>query len=137
MERHSFRQRRGNQFVRDFHDLKVWVKAHELVLAVYRASAGFPQEEIYGLTAQLRRAAVSIAANIAEGCGRSTETEFGRFLQIAMGSASETQYHLLLARGLKFLKTADHQHLEERVTEVKRMLASLIQRLRAKAPADS
>jgi four helix bundle protein len=123
--------------LRDFHSLKVWEKAHELALAVYEASAEFPSHEIYGLTSQVRRAAVSIAANIAEGCGRNSEADLSRFLQIAMGSASETQYHLLLARDLKFLKTADHQYLEERVTEVKRMLASLIQKLGAKPKADS
>jgi four helix bundle protein len=122
--------------LRDFHSLKVWEKAHELALAVYEASAGFPSHEIYGLTSQVRRAAVSIAANIAEGCGRNSEADLARFLQIAMGSASETQYHLLLARDLKILKTADHQHLEDRVSEVKRMLASLIQKLCARPKAD-
>ncbi len=71
---------------------------------MYQASAGFPQSETYALTSQIRRAAISIASNIAEGCGRKTETEFARFLQIAMGSASEVQYDLLLARDLGFLK---------------------------------
>ena len=137
MERHHFGRRKRIAGLRDFHSLKVWEKAHELVPAVYEGSAGFPSHEIYGLTSQLRRAAVSIAANIAEGCGRNSEVDFARFLQIAMGSASEAQYHLLLARDLKLLKTVDHQHLEERVTEVKRMFASLIQKLGAKPKAES
>jgi four helix bundle protein len=117
--------------MRDFHDLKVWGKAHHLVLAIYRISAGFPQREIYALTSQLRRAAISIASNIAEGCGRSSEGEFAHFLQIAMGSASEVQYDLLLARDLSFLSEPDFQQLDNDVIEVKRMLATLIQKLNA------
>jgi four helix bundle protein len=124
--------------LRDFHNLKVWTKAHELVLALYQVTAEFPQAEIYGLTSQLRRSGVSIPANIAEGCGRETEAEFARFLHMAMGSASETQYHLLLARELKFLKASDYEKLEAQVSEVKRMLTSLIQKLTTPfAKADS
>ena len=119
--------------MRDFHDLKVWGKAHQLVLAIYKISAGFPQREIYALTSQLRRAAISIASNIAEGCGRSSEAEFARFLQIAMGSASEAQYGLLLARDLGFLNDSESQHLENDVIEVKRMLTELIQKLSAES----
>jgi len=119
--------------MRDFHDLKVWGKAHQLVLAIYKASTGFPQSEIYALTSQFRRAAISIPSNIAEGCGRKTETEFARFLQIAMGSASEVQYHLLLARDLGFVKDSEFQQLESDVTEVKRMLTALIQKLNAES----
>jgi four helix bundle protein len=119
--------------MRDFHDLKVWAKAHQLVLAIYKVSAGFPQSEIYALTNQARRAAVSIASNIAEGCGRNTEPEFARFLQIAMGSASEVQYHLLLAHDLGFLNNQESQQLESDVTEVKRMLTALIQKLTAES----
>jgi len=80
--------------VKAFRDLKVWEKAHQLTLQVYKATAPFPKEEMYGLTSQIRRAAASIPANIAEGCGRSSDAELGRFLQIAMGSASELEYHL-------------------------------------------
>jgi four helix bundle protein len=88
--------------LKDFKELKVWHKAYDLALAVYEASRGFPREEIYGLTSQLRRAAVSVGANIAEGCGRRSDGELIRFLQIARGSASEIEHHLLLARDLKF-----------------------------------
>jgi four helix bundle protein len=89
--------------MRDFHNLKVWMQAHQLMLELYKETACFPQTEIYGLTSQLRRAGVSIAANIAEGCGRSSNLDFARFLEIAMGSASEVEYHLILARDLTFL----------------------------------
>jgi len=111
--------------VKDFKDLKVWAKSHELTLAIYKATTSFPREEIYGLTSQIRRAAVSIAANIAEGCGRRSDGELSRFLQIARGSASEFEYHLLLARDLGFLPAADFGRLEAKVVEVQRMLTSL------------
>jgi four helix bundle protein len=112
--------------MKDFKDLKVWQKAHAMALAVYSSSRGFPREEMYGLTSQLRRAAVSVGANIAEGCGRRSDGEFARFLQIARGSASEVEYHLLLARDLKFLPAADHTELEKKLTEVQRMLTALV-----------
>jgi len=114
-----------------FRDLKVWEKSHRLALQVYKATRKFPPEELYGLTSQIRRAASSIAANIAEGCGRGGDAEFKRFLQMAMGSASELDYHLLLARDLKFLSAAAYDELLIAVSEVKRMLAAFIVRLRA------
>ena len=112
--------------MKDFKELKVWHKAYALSLAVYEKSRNFPKEEIYGLTSQLRRAAVSVGANIAEGCGRRSDGEFVRFLQIARGSASEMEHHLLLARDLKLLTPGAHQDLEKRVIEVQRMLTSLV-----------
>jgi four helix bundle protein len=117
--------------VKDFRELKVWQKAHQLTLAVYRITAAFPREELYGLTSQLRRASSSIAANLAEGCGRNGDREFARFCSMAMGSASELEYHLLLAKDLKLLKPADHQELDQRATELKRMLTALMQKLKA------
>jgi four helix bundle protein len=117
--------------MRDFRDLKVWEKAHELTLQIYKSTKGFPQKEIYGLTSQLRRSAVSIPANIAEGCGRGGEIELGRFLQIAMGSASEVEYHLLLARDLGYLSEEAYGQLAEDVTEVKKMLATFIKKIRS------
>jgi four helix bundle protein len=116
--------------MQDFRSLKVWGKSHELTLAVYRATARFPKDELYGLTSQIRRACASIPANIAEGCGRSGKAELGRFLQVSMGSASELEYHLLLARDLGLLKEADYTQLEGRAVELKRMLSSLIVTLR-------
>ena len=88
--------------MRDFRSLKVWQKAHELTLRVYTATRIFPKDELYGLTSQVRRSAASITTNVAEGCGRSGEAELARFLNIAMGSASELEYQLLLARILSF-----------------------------------
>jgi four helix bundle protein len=108
--------------LKDFKELKVWHKAYDLALAVYEASRSFPREEMYGLTSQLRRAAVSVGANIAEGCGRRSDGELIRFLQIARGSASEIEHHRLLARDLKFLEGTT----EKRLQEVQRMLTSLV-----------
>jgi four helix bundle protein len=117
--------------VQDFRNLKVWEKAHALTLDIYKASKSFPRDEMYGLTSQLRRASVSIGANIAEGTCRRGDVDFARFLQIAVGSASEVEYHLLLARDLNLLALADYQRLSEEAVEVKRMLALLMQKLRA------
>ena len=100
------------------------------MLAVYQATGDFPKDELYGLTSQIRRSCASIPANIAEGCGRKGDAELARFMQIAMGSASELEYHLLLAHDLNFLNGSDYERLTEGVTEVKRMLTSFIQRLR-------
>ncbi len=75
--------------MQDFHQLKVWHKSHAVALAVYTATSSFPKEELYGLTSQMRRAAVSVPSNIAEGCGRDSQPQFAHFLQIAFGSASE------------------------------------------------
>lgn len=115
--------------MKDFHELKVWQKAHQLTLTVYQITAMFPREELYGLTSQLRRCSASIPANLAEGCGRSGDAEFARFCSIAMGSASELEYHLLLAKDLKLIKPKDHAELSQRATELKRMLTALIQKL--------
>jgi four helix bundle protein len=117
--------------VQSFINPKVWEKAHVLTLDVYRSSKSFPRDEIYGLTSQMRRSAASVGANIAEGFCRKGDCEFGRYLQIAMGSASELEYHLLLARDLELLKLLDYQRLSGEVIEVKRMLASFIHKLRA------
>ena len=117
--------------MKDFRELKVWRKAHELTLAVYQITASFPREELYGLTAQLRRAGSSIAANLAEGCGRNGDAEFARFCSMAMGSASELEYHLLLARDLKLIQPKDYDALNQRAIELKRMLTALFQKLNA------
>jgi len=94
--------------MRNYRDLKTWNKAHELTLDLYRSSRTFPKEELYGLTAQLRRAASSTGANLAEGCGRLTNAEFARFVRIAMGSANELDYHLLLSKDLGLLEEEDY-----------------------------
>ena len=123
--------------MKDFKELKVWQKCYRLALAVYEVSRAFPREEIYGLTSQLRRSIVSIGANIAEGCGRRSDGELVRFLQIARGSASEVEHHLLVARDLKFLAVNTHQALDKPLQEVQRMLTSLVNSVQGEAPARS
>lgn len=117
--------------MRDFRKFKVWEKAYGLSLAIYKATAISPQQELFGLTSQLRRAAVSVPVNIAEGCGRSGEPELARFLRIVLGSASELEYHIILSTDRCYLNKSVSQQLFKQVTEVKRMLTSLIQKLKA------
>ena len=117
--------------MQSFRDLKVWAKAHGVALAIYTVTGPFPDTERFGLTSQMRRAAVSVPANIAEGCVRSTDADFARFVHIAMGSASELEYLLLLARDLDYCPEAEYARLSARVEEVKRMLAALLARLKA------
>jgi four helix bundle protein len=117
--------------MRDFRQIKVWDKAHRLTLEIYKTTAGFPREELYGLTSQLRRASASIPANIAEGFGRGGNVELARFLQIGMGSAYEVEYHALLAKDLGFIRRDPYNRLETQIVEVKRMLAALLLKVRA------
>ena len=121
--------------MRNFKELRVWQAAHELTLAVYRATSRFPREELYGLISQMRRASVSIGANLAEGCGRYSGGELNRFVQIARGSASELEYHLLLAHDLEFLVRDEYQALQQSLTSVRKMLMSLQQTLQSAAKA--
>jgi four helix bundle protein len=109
--------------------LKVWEKAHALTLAIYRSTASFPREEMYGITSQVRRCSSSVAANIAEGCGRTGNGDFHRFLNIAAGSAAELEYFLLLARDLDFIPSNPYGTLREDVLEIQRMLASLLRKV--------
>lgn len=118
--------------MKNFRDLVVWQKAHELTLKIYAQTREFPTHEIYNLTIQLRRAAASIPTNIAEGCGRNTEPDFARFIDIAMGSAKETEYLLILATDLSYLPTAASQECLDLADEVQRMLAALNRQLRSK-----
>jgi four helix bundle protein len=112
-----------------FRDVKAWQKAHQLTLTIYRTTRAFPKEEMYGLTSQLRRSSASVCANIAEGCGRSGKRDFARFLQVALGSASELEYHLVLAAELKLIDSATHAQMDAAVVEVKRMLTGFIRKL--------
>ena len=111
--------------MRDYRDLKAWRKAHLLTLAVYRETEHFPKTELVGLTSQIRPASVSIEANLAEGCGRRSDGEMGRFVQSAMGSGAELSCHLLLARDLGFLKDPEYGLLRGSTNEVLRMLSAL------------
>jgi four helix bundle protein len=115
----------------DYRSLKVWQRAHRLTLLVYKATQHFPSSELYGLTSQLRRSAASVPANLAEGAGRNSVGELRRFCRISLGSASELEYHLLLARELGYLPTECHAGLAEEVDHLKRMLARLASALEA------
>ena len=119
--------------MKDFRQLKVWQKSHQLALELYRITASFPRSEAYGLTPQIQRAAVSIPSNLAEGCGRQGDAELARFCNIASGSASELEYQLLLARDLKLIKPDDYETLAQQTTEIKRMLTVFVQKLTAES----
>ncbi len=115
--------------MRNYEDLQVWRKAHELILLIYESTECFPSEEEFGLTNQIRRSCASIGANLAEACGRRSDPEMRRFVQIAMGSGAELSYHLLLARDLGFMQKASFDRLRSDLSEVIRMLSSLSQKL--------
>lgn len=117
--------------MKDFHSLKVWQKSHQLSLWIYKATRDFPKEELYGLTNQIRRASSSIGANIAEGCGKDSDAELRRYLLIAMGSSSELENYLLLARDLEYLKSEGYTKLQEELTELRKMLNAFIHKLKA------
>lgn len=114
--------------INNFLDLTVWNKAHQLTLEIYQASKSFPPEELYGLVAQIRRSAVSICANIAEGHKKPTK-DYARFLQIANGSLEETRYHLILCRDLKYISTLNYETLMSKVDEVGKMINGLKRKL--------
>jgi four helix bundle protein len=112
--------------MRNYRELEVWEKSHKLTVDLYRLSRAFPKEELYGLISQLRRAAVSIGANLAEGCGRRTGAELARFVRIAMGSASELDYHLLLCRELELITIAEYERQSKELIRVRKMLYGLL-----------
>ena len=113
----------------DYRKLRVWQQARRLTNQAYRVTAGFPSEERFGLTAQIRRAAVSIMANIAEGCGRNRDGELLRFLTIARGSATELDCHLIVAEDQGYLEKGCAPTLRRRIEIIQRMLMLLIRRL--------
>ncbi len=116
--------------MQNFKDLRVWSKAHEITVKIYQISKSFPKDELYSLTNQLRRASSSIPANIAEGCGKNTPSDFANFLNISLGSANETEYFLILSKDLNYLSENDFNLLSDNINEVKAMLISLIQKVR-------
>lgn len=119
--------------MQDYRKLEVWNKARALIVSVYRVTRVFPRDELYGMTNQMRRASVSIGANIAEGCGRDGGRELARFLAIASGSASELDCLVVLARDLTFLKKAEYEGLAQDVMEIRRMLNALSQTVKRSA----
>jgi len=116
----------------DFKTLRVWENFHAITLEIYAFTQKFPAEETYGLISQVRRSSVSIAANIAEGCGRGSDAELNRLLIIAMGSASELEYQLLLAKDLRYISTSDYDHIQERLITAKKMLNRFIQKIKSR-----
>lgn len=115
--------------MKNFRELKVWEKAHQLTLDVYRTTRTFPREELYGLSRQMRRCAASIGANIAEECGKRGNNEFYRYLEIASGSASELECHLLLAADLLYLAQPEYRRLSEQLVSTRKMLTSLLRKI--------
>ena len=118
--------------MKNFKDLQIWHRSHQLSLEIYKLTQGFPKSELYGLTSQMRRSASSVPTNIAEGCGRSTDGDFTRFLDHSMGSASELEYQLILSHDLSYLPTETFETTSSELIEIKRMLNAFIQKLRAK-----
>jgi four helix bundle protein len=124
---HSIYSERG---IQDYRNLEVWKQAHLIVLDVYRLTSTYPKEQLYGLVFQTRRAAASVPTNIAEGCGRGSDADFGRFLQIALGSATELDYHLLLARDLGYIDQTALTSLSPNLDRVRKMLNAFLKRLK-------
>lgn len=116
--------------MKDYRTLQIWQRSHQLTLAVYAVSRRFPKEELFALTSQVRRASYSIPANIAEGCGRDSDAELKRFLDIAHGSASELEYFLLLAASLDYLPGKEHAPLANEVAELKKMIGAFARKLK-------
>ena len=123
--------------MQDFRNLVVWQKAHRLAVELFAVSATFAKPPYFTLRNQLLRAAMSVPSNLAEGAGRSGDRDFRRFVRIALGSASELEYHLLLARDLGLVPGATHDRLSKATAEVKRMLSGLAASLSHEPEADS
>ena len=118
--------------MQNFKDLLLWQEAHQLTLKIYGLSKSFPKEEVFGITSQLRRASASIPCNIAEGCGRYTSKDFANFLQIALGSANETDYLLLLSKDLNYISESDFLIVQEKINKIRAMNINLIEKVRNK-----
>ncbi len=117
--------------MKEYRELEVWQQGHALTLKIYQSTKTFPKDELFGLTGQMRRAASSIAANIAEGCGRAGDPELKRFLNIALGSACELDYFIFLSRELGYLPGDQSQPLAENCLRVRRQLGAFIRKLKA------
>jgi four helix bundle protein len=118
--------------MKDFGDLQIWTRSHQLTLEIYKLTRTYPKEETYGLVSQMRRSTSSIPTNIAEGCGRNTDADFARFLDMSMGSGSELEYQLILSHDLSYISPQAYESNLAELIEIKRMLNAFIQKLRAK-----
>lgn len=116
--------------MQNYKDLIVWQKAHKMVLNVYKLSKKMPKEETYGLISQLRRCAVSVPANLAEGSGKNTAKDTANFFQISLGSLHETEYYILLSKDLQYITEEEYNLTNQIISEVKAMLISLIKKVR-------
>ncbi len=121
----------SQKLMQDFTKLIVWQKAHNLTISIYKLTSHMPSEEKFGLISQIRRAAISIETNIAEGCGRESHKEFARFLDNSMGSSFELRCQLLIARDLGYINLKQYQILESKILEINKMLEGFFKRLRA------
>lgn len=115
--------------MQDFKELKIWQRSHKLTLSIYKLSKSFPKEEIYGLTSQMLRSAASIPTNIAEGTGRNTDPDFNRFLVLAMGSAAELEYQLILSKDLGYCNLTEFESLTNELVEIRKMINVFIQKI--------
>ncbi len=115
--------------IRNFKDLEIWKIGQEIAMDVYRLTKGFPQSEIFGITAQMRRSAVSIPSNIAEGYNRQHKTEFKQFLYIALGSCAELETQTIISKNLGYCKDAEYDLLSSRISQESRMIRSLTNKL--------
>ena len=118
--------------MKDYKTLIVWQKSHINAVMIYNLTKKFPSEERFGITSQIRRAAVSVPTNIAEGCGKFTQRDFANYLQTSFGSAQELEYLTFLSFELEFLKQEDYDKTNKLINEVKAMLISLIGKVRTK-----
>jgi len=113
--------------MRDFKKYDIWQLSHFLTLEVYKTTSNFPKEELFGITSQIRRASASIPTNISEGCGRNSDKEFNQFLNIALGSANETEYLLILSKDLNYINNEIFENLEKEINTIKSKIYKLKQ----------
>jgi len=116
--------------MRDFKKYDIWKLSHQFTLDIYTSTKSFPKEEIYGIVSQIRRASTSIPTNISEGCGRDSDSEFNRFLTIALGSTSEVEYLLILSKELEYIDSNTFIQLEENINIIKKKIYTLKQKLK-------
>ncbi len=118
--------------MKNFRDLIIWQRSHLFTLRIYETTINYPREEMFGLVSQMKRSSTSIPTNIAEGCGRNSESELAQFLTIAMGSAAELEYQLILSKDLHYLNETTYNSLSKEIIEIRKMLNVFIRKLRTR-----